>query len=98
MALVPAIDKAALELTKTSKGAAVQFLTDFSVGQGQATFTAWKELYRTLFVKFMDGNVKSKVAGQVNPKVVQPGYSVEWKRRVSQDAGGKLRVPAGTSH
>ena len=98
MALVPAIDKAALELTKTSKSAAVQFLTDFSVARGQATFTAWKELYRTLFVKYMDGNVKSRVTGRVNPKVVQPGYSVEWKRRVIQDAGGKLRVPAGTSH
>jgi hypothetical protein len=46
----------------------------------------------------MDGNVKSKVAGQVNPKVVQPGYSVEWKRRVVQDAGAKLRVPAATTH
>jgi dipeptidase len=98
LALVPAIDKAALELTKTDKGTAVQFLTDFSVAQGQATFNAWKALYRTLFVKFMDGNVKSKVAGQVNPKVVQPGYSVEWKRRVVQDAGGKLRVPAAQAH
>jgi dipeptidase len=98
LALVPAIDKAALELTKAGKGTAVQFLTDFSVTQGQATFAAWKSLYRELFVKFMDGNVKTKVAGQMNPKVVQPGYSVEWKRRVAQDAGAKLHVPAGKSH
>jgi len=98
IALVPAIDKAALELTKTGKAEAVQFLTDFSVTQGQATFNAWKALYRELFVKYMDGNVKTKVAGQVNPQVVQPGYSVEWKRRVVQDAGTKLRVPAEKKH
>jgi dipeptidase len=98
IALVPAIDKAALELTKTGKGAAVQFLTDFSVAQGQATFNAWKALYRALFVRYMDGNVKSRIAGQVNPKVLQPGYSVEWKSRVVQDAGSKLRVPAAKAH
>lgn len=98
LTLVPAIDKAALELTKTGKGIAVQFLTDFSVTQGQATFTAWKNLYRQLFVKYMDGNVKTKVAGQVLPKVVQPGYSPAWKKRVVQDAGPKLRVPAATPH
>ncbi len=98
LALVPAIDRAALELTKSGKGAAVQFLTDFSVAQGQATFSVWKDLYRSLFVKYMDGNVKAKVAGQVNPKVVQPGYSGEWKRRVVQDAGDRLRVPAAAKH
>jgi hypothetical protein len=94
----PAIDKAALELTKTGKASAVQFLTDFSVAQGQATFTAWKTLYRELFVKYMDGNVKTRVKGQILPKVEQPGYSAEWRKRVVQDAGQKLRVPEAKPH
>ena len=98
LSLVPAIDKAALALTTSGKASAVQFLTDFSVAQGQATFAAWKQLYRELFVKYMDGNIKTRVAGQVLPKVVQPGYSVEWKKRVVQDAGTKLKVPAAKPH
>jgi dipeptidase len=98
LALVPAIDKAALELTKTDKAAAIQFLTDFSVNQGQSTFNAWKNLYRQLFVKYMDGNVKTKVAGQMNPKVVQPGYGAEWQRAVARESGDKLKVPASKPH
>jgi hypothetical protein len=98
LALVPAIDKAALELSKTDKAAAIQFLTDFSVSQGQSTFNAWKTLYRQLFVKYMDGNVKTKVAGQMNPKVVQPGYGAEWQKAVARESGDKLKVPATKPH
>ena len=98
IALVPAIDKAALDLSKTDKTTAIQFLTDFSVSQGQATFNAWKTLYRELFVKFMDGNVKTRVAGQVNPKVVQPGYGVEWRRAVARETGEKLKVQGAKTH
>ena len=98
LTLVPAIDKAALDLSKTDMAGAVQFLTDFSVSQGQATFSAWKTLYRELFVKYMDGNVKTKVAGQLNPKVVQPGYGAEWRRAVARETGEKLKVQGAKTH
>lgn len=91
--LVPAVDAAALELTKTDRARAVAYLTGFSTAAGQETFTEWKKLYRALFVKYMDGNIKTKVPGRQNPAVQQPGYSEDWKRAVARDAGQRLKVP-----
>lgn len=93
LALIPAIDNTALELTKDGKEKAVQFLTEFCTSMGQSTFAEWKALYRYLFVKYMDGNIKTKVPGQLNPSVKQPGYSEEWKRMVARETGDKLKVP-----
>ena len=98
IALTPGIDKAALELTKQGVGDAIRFLTEYSVNQGQATFRAWKELYRSLFVTYMDGNIKTKVAGQMNPNVMQPGYGAAWYRKVSEATGEKLKVLSGSGH
>ncbi len=92
IALVPGIDRAAVELTKSGKNAAVEFLTDFSTSLGQATFKEWKALYRMLFVKYMDGNIKTTVPGKLNPAVQQPGYGEEWQRRVVRETGEKLKV------
>jgi hypothetical protein len=47
----------------------------------------------------MDGNVKTRVEGQQNPSLEQPGYSEEWYRKVAEDTGDRLKVPEGeTSH
>jgi hypothetical protein len=46
----------------------------------------------------MDGNVKTKVEGQQNPKVEQPGYDEAWYRQVAKDAGERLKVPEGAGH
>jgi hypothetical protein len=43
----------------------------------------------------MDGNVKTKVPGQKNPKLEQPGYDEAWYREVAKDAGDRLKVPEG---
>ncbi len=98
LAMTPAIDKTALDISKRSREEAIRFLTEYSVGQGQATFDAWKGLYRALFVKYMDGNIKTRVPNQVNPKVSQPGYTAEWYRKVAADAGEKLKVVGSGGH
>ncbi|MCC6396399.1 MAG: C69 family dipeptidase [Bacteroidetes bacterium] len=98
LALTPAIDNAALTLTKQGKEQAIQFLTEYSVNQGQSTLREWKQLYRSLFVTYMDGNIKTKVPGQLNPKVYQPGYSQEWYRTVARETGEKLRVVGSGGH
>jgi hypothetical protein len=90
------IDKSAEALYKKSPEKAVALLTDFSVKAGNATVMAWKELYKFLFTKFVDGNVKTKQAvpkgyNRVNPKVSQPGYSEEWYRAIAGSTGDKLK-------
>jgi len=32
------------------------------------------------------------------PNVSQPGYPEEWYRRIAEDAGEKLKAPAGAGH
>jgi dipeptidase len=93
LAQISAVDMAAQELTKAGRDQAVAYLTEYSTVAGQGTFMAWKQLYRDLFVKFMDGNIKTRVAGRQNPAVSQPGYSEAWKRMVARESEGKLRVP-----
>ncbi len=88
----PAIDAAAHALYEKDSKMAVAFLTDYSNDQAARTFNAYKQLYQYLFMKYMDGNLKYKVAGQRNPKVTFPGYSDEFLRRLVEEAGDKLRI------
>lgn len=88
----PAIDRAAQELYSADKNMAVQFLTEYSVKQGNYTFDRWKELYQQLFMKYLDGNVKYVDPDNRNPKVKWPGYGEEWYRRIVKETGDHLRV------
>jgi dipeptidase len=90
------IDKSAEALYKKSPEKAVELLTDFSVKSGNGTVMEWKELYKFLFTKYVDGNVKTKQAvpkgyNRVNPKISQPGYSEEWYRAIAGSTGDKLK-------
>lgn len=73
-------------------------LTSFSVNSGNFTFHIWKELYRYLFTKYMDGNIKTKIPGQKNPKVSQPGYSQEFYKLIVKETGDKFKFLGEESH
>ena len=91
------IDKSAEALYKKNPAEAVSFLSDYSVKSGNKTVAEWQDLYKFLFTKYMDGNVKEKRAvphgyKYYTPKVTQPGYSEEWNRVIVKSAGDKLKV------
>ena len=97
------VDKTAAALYKKSPKKAVAYLTDYSVKAGDYTVSQWRELYKHLFTKYMDGNVKTRNEPKegykyVMPSVSQPGYPEEWYRRIVEDAGEKLKAPAGAGH
>jgi dipeptidase len=96
--LVPAIDAAALTLHNDDKHAAVAFLTDFSTDQVTRTFHAYKTLYQELFMKYMDGNVKTRNPGFQNPHVEFPGYSEQFLRKVVEETGDKLKMIGSDDH
>jgi dipeptidase len=98
MALTGSIDKTARELYEKDENASRSFLTEFSKSAGDYTVTEWKKLYRYLFTKFMDGNIKEKVEGEMNPDYKQPGYGEEWYRRIVEETGDKFRELGQTSH
>ncbi|MBM4158463.1 MAG: dipeptidase [Ignavibacteria bacterium] len=89
---VSEIDKKALDLYTSSPEEAREILTAYSLGSGKKTFDTWKNLFYYLFTKYMDGNIKTVVPGQKNPKVSQPGYGEDWNRRIVKDTGEKLKV------
>jgi dipeptidase len=91
-------DKKAAELYVKDRDLAVDYITNFSVQTGNSTVAEWKKLYRYLFTKYMDGNIKEKVEGQKNPSLEQPGYSEQWYRLLIRETGDKFRLPEGELH
>jgi dipeptidase len=90
------IDKTAADLYKKSPAKAVKYLTEYSVKTGNNTVYQWKDLYKFLFTKYVDGNVKEKQEipkgyNRVNPKLSQPGYSEEWYRAIVNSTGDKFK-------
>jgi len=100
---VRAIDYAAAEMYKTNPELAIEFITDYSVSQGNNTVYTWKKLYAYLFTKYMDGNIKEArtvPAGDAytTPTVKQPGYTEEWYRTIVKNAGDKIKVIGSDGH
>ncbi|NCC72437.1 MAG: dipeptidase [Sphingobacteriia bacterium] len=95
--MTPKIDEKAVALYKTDPEESVKYLTSYSTRLGDKVTDEWKQFYRYLFMKYMDGNIKTPVEGQMNPKVEQPGYPVEWLRRIVNETGDQFKV-IGTGH
>jgi len=89
---IPNIDKFAEELYKKEPKKAIEYITNYSVNTGNETVKRWKQLYAFLFTKYMDGNIKTAVPGQKNPKVLQPGYGDAFYRELVKQTGDKFKV------
>jgi len=99
---VPAVDAGALALIEKDKTAAIAYLTNYSTGVGADVFNIWKDLYQYLFMKYMDGNIKTKKDVPegyiyIAPDVSQPGYSPETYKFIVRQTDDKLKV-TGSSH
>ncbi len=100
--MTSAVDAAAKSLYETNKEMAVEYLTNYSNSVGERTFKTWKKLYAHLFMKYMDGNVKTKKEIPegylyVSPDLKQPGYSETKYKQIATETGDKLKVK-GSSH
>ena len=91
------IDAKAAELYKEDPKAAVEYLTKFSSTEAEKLTADWRMFYRHLFVKYMDGNIKTKKDAPkshkfIAPDVEQPKFSEEFYRAIIQQTGDKLKV------
>lgn len=103
IAMVSGIDKIALEMYRTNPNKAIQFLTNYSVAQGENTFREWKKLYGFLFAKYMDGNIKTAVPvpdgyKYIAPDIKQPGYSESFYKGIIKETGDKFKVKGSAGH
>ncbi len=76
---------------------AIAFLTKYSHNAAATTFKTWKTLYQQLFMKFMDGNIKTKEDVKdgykmANPKVEQPGYGENWYKKIVEETGNQFEM------
>jgi len=93
---VKGIDKAASEIYKNNPEQGVDFITRYSVDRGNYTAETWKELYKHLFTKFLDGNKKEarpvpEGYKYITPKIEYPGYSEDWYRLIIEKTDDKFK-------
>ncbi len=106
ISFIPVIDKAATSLmTGSSPEWGTRFLTEFSVNSANSLTQRWKELYKFLLVKYLDGNVKKVENGNFKrndyglPAMPDfPGYPEWWYRAIVNSTGDHLKVPQGGGH
>ena len=91
---VQMIDAGAKEMLAQDKESAIKFITDFSCRTGNHLVDTWRDFYGYLFCKFMDGNVKTAIPGEKNPKVEQPALPEWYLRMIIEQTGKKLEVVA----
>lgn len=82
-----AIEEAALVLYRQSPQLAKNYLTNYSVSQGEKVVTRWKKLGEFLLWKYLDGNVKDEFG-----KPTHPGYPEHWLRVIAKETGDNLKV------
>ncbi|MFO7940922.1 MAG: dipeptidase, partial [Bacteroidales bacterium] len=92
------IDQAAAKMYKENPEQARAFLTNYSQTQGQNVLRAYQNLYKHLFVKFLDGNIKTprevpEGYKYINPNIEYPGYTEEWYKMIIKETGDKFKVP-----
>ncbi len=83
----PEIDKAALALYNNSPQLARDYLTQYSVAQGETVTKRWKKLGEFLIYKYLDGNMKNELG-----KVTHPGYPESWYRRIVDETGDHFKM------
>ncbi|OYT10941.1 MAG: dipeptidase [Bacteroidetes bacterium 4572_112] len=84
-------------LESKGRDAAISYVSDYSHKAAAKTFTTWKSLYQQLFMKYMDGNIKTKEEVKegykmANPKVEQPGYGENFYRKIVEETGNQFEV------
>lgn len=97
LTLQPEVDKAALELFKKSPELARNYLTEYTVKEGNAVVKRWKKLGEFLLYKYLDGNVKTglgKLSNNGYPKVgkvTHPGYPKAWYKHIVKETGDHFK-------
>jgi dipeptidase len=88
--MVPAIDKAALELHATGQDLLNDYLTDFSVNNAEFTTQRWRELGHYLFVKYNDRYKRPEMKIDSWPEGI--GYPDDFNRRAVEERPGYYDV------
>jgi len=88
--------KALYDAGKTDE--AIEYLTNYSLSAAKDLHATWLDLFEYLVPRFLDGNLKTYIPGQQNPRVDTPGYGDAWYKRIVDETGDKYLVPEDHSN
>ena len=88
ISLQPIVEKTALELHDKDPSLLVQYLTNYSVSQGDLVVKRWIELGEYLISKYNDGYVKDE---RGRPRGM--GYPSEWLKTVLESKPEQFKLP-----
>jgi len=82
---------------------AIKAITNYSVTTGDDLTSEWKDFYKYLFLKYMDGNIKESQeiteGYKYKPaKVDQPGYGEKWYKKIIKETGDQFKYIGKDSH
>jgi dipeptidase len=83
----PEVEKAAVDLYQRAPGLARDYLTAYSVKNGDMVTARWRKLGEFLLWKYNDGNVRDELGG-----VTHPPYCETWYQMIAKEGGDKLKV------
>jgi dipeptidase len=86
-ALQPAVEKTAVELTKTNPELMTRYLTDYSVERGELIVSKWRELGEYLITKYNDGYVRDD-----SGNAQEVGYPDDWLEKVVKSRPEQFRL------
>ena len=91
------INTKAAEIYAKDPAETVKFLTKYSNTEATRLCADWKVFYQYLFMKYMDGNVKTARETPEGykyyaPQYEQPKYSDEFYKAIIEETGDKLKV------
>ncbi len=89
LALQPAVEKTAVELSKTNPELMTRYLTDYCVSHAELVVKRWRELGEYLIQKYNDGYVQDE-----NGRPQERGYSESWLRKVLKERPDQFRLKA----
>jgi dipeptidase len=87
LARQPEVEAAALELYDRSPQLARDYLTEYSMTQGQAVVDRWRDLGAHLLVRYLDGNVKDTDGTPLHPR-----YPDAWYQRIVDERGDEILI------
>ena len=94
------VEAKALELSKTDRQAAVDYLSKYTSDKADQMLDTWKNLATYLIVKYNDMVVKEDVNGKfvrdkfgLGKRPTRPGYPERYARELIKQTGTKFEVP-----
>ena len=87
LALQPAVERTAADLTESDPALMVRYLTDYSVSHGELVVRRWRELGEHLLTKYNDGFVKDQ-----SGRPQERGYPESWLRKVLKARPEQFRL------